>query len=256
MKKTNTFLVVIFSLIFLQGNFAQIKPTSSNALSEKKLSEKMIHMIGTATYTDVYVGPISEQTTTTTDPFGNTTTNTYYCRVLGISYLTLIYGFRYNITEINDEFAFGVSAFPSLGIVQVSSIPNASSQAITMPYTGVFSLPIMAGLSFGAAATQSSSSRLGVFLAVGYEFNNVPMFYSRTIANKDMHTHWVNPCLSFGIKYPSRNQYLGNLNELNLKVGIGIINQDIKTPNNLGTNGYTFNHPFTFRLSYFVYINQ
>lgn len=226
--------------------------TSANAQDEKQPADKMFHAIGTSIYMDIYNGPISEKYITVTDPFGNTSSNYEYYRVTGFSYLTLIYNYRYNIRELSDEAAFGVSAFPSLGIFVGGSYPDES--LIPVKYSGCFNFPVMAGMNFGAAATNKSAAAVGVFLGAGYELNMAPMLYARTLKNKDIQTKWFNPCVSLGFRYEGNN-YFGSLQEINLKMGFGLSGIEIHEPNNLGGQPFIFTKPFTFRLSYSTYLN-
>ncbi|MBC7862529.1 MAG: hypothetical protein IAF38_06095 [Bacteroidia bacterium] len=247
----------ISTLLISAGLFAQSSSKKTDTPKERTREEKTFHSIGTSVYMDVYNGPIREKeiTTTYTDAFGNPVTNTTYdySRVTGYSYFTLIYHYRYNMHEMNDNAALSISAFPSAGIFVGATNPGTSVGVIQQGY-GCFNLPIMAGFEAGAAATQGSSSPIGLFLGAGYELNCAPLMYAKTTDNRDIKTKWVNPCVSIGVRYESKSNF-GNLQEINLKMGFGLASMEIKEPNNMGQNLYTFTKAFTFRLSYFTYLN-
>ncbi len=229
----------------------------SNSKIEKHPTEKMFHSIGTSVYLDIFNGPIREKKITSTDPFGNTYAYYDYARVSGFSYFTFIYHFRYNLHEFNENLSFGASAIPAIGIFAGGSIPGNSVSVITPNFSGCFNLPVMAGFHLGASATNTSSSEMGLFFGAGYEFNNVPMFYAKTVNNRDIQTKWINPCISLGIKYES-NSAFGSLQEINLKIGLGLSGTDFKEPNNFSNNSggaFVFRRPTTIRLSYLTYLN-
>jgi hypothetical protein len=199
---------------------------------------------------DIYNGPIGEKYISQTDPFGNVTENWEYNRVVGLSYFTFIYHYRYNINEMNENMALSVGTFPSIGLAQMTS---SDGTAIPLGY-GCFNLPVMAGLEFGAAATQTSNQPVGFFMGAGYEFNAAPLVYTHTKDNRYIKTKWVNPCVSIGFRY-ERNMSFGSLQELNLKVGMGLTTTELKEPNNMGNAYFTIPRTFTFRLSYLTYLN-
>jgi hypothetical protein len=222
--------------------------------SDKTVAEKTFHSIGTSSFLDIYNGPICERFTSVTDPFGNTTSNYEYARISGYSYFTLIYHYRYNLNEINDNTALSINAFPSAGLFSGSTGTLSPGATVIPQGFGCFNLPVMAGLEVGAAATQKSNSPVGLFLGAGYEFNSAPLVYTRTVDNRYVKTKWVNPCVSIGLRY-EKNMSFGTLQELNLKIGLGISTKEIKEPNNLNGGLYTFPKTFTFRLSYLTYLN-
>ena len=234
-----------------------IGQNSENILPEKKPNEKMFNSLGTSVYLDIYNGPIREKKITATDPFGNTVTSYDYVRVSGFSYFTLIYHYRYNLHEFNNEMAFGLSALPAAGIFAGGSIPTNSSSYIPANYSGCFNLPLMAGFHIGATATNTSSAAMGLFFGAGYEYNAAPLFYARTASNKDIATKWMNPCVSLGLKYESNSNF-GNMQEVNLKVGFGFVGTDFKDPSNFSSTqsgGFIFPKPVTIRIAYFTYLN-
>ena len=239
-------------LIFDQNCFSQ--SDSKNNSSEKSVTEKTFHALGTSVYLDIFNGPIREKKNTITDPFGNTSTNFDYTRVTGYSYFTLIYHYRYNIREMGNDAAFAISAMPSLGLFAGQSIPVSNYGSIPVSLSGCLNAPVMAGLHFGAAATNTSTGTMGFFLGAGYEYNMAPMFFARTALNKDIQTKWLNPCVAIGFRYEGNSSF-GNLQEVNLKFGFGLVGRDIKSPNNLGGSSFVFSAPATIRLSYFTYLN-
>jgi hypothetical protein len=250
----NFHFIFIFLLCLIHHNKINAQGEKKN---EKHPTEKMFHSIGTSVYLDIFNGPIREKKITATDPFGNTTSYYDYVRVSGLSYFTFIYHFRYNIQEFSDNFSFGASAIPSAGIFAGGSIPANSISVIPANFSGCFNLPLMAGFHLGASATNTSSSELGLFLGAGYEFNNAPMFYAKTINNRDIQTKWINPCVSLGLKYES-NSAFGSLQEINLKIGLGLSGTDLKEPSNFSSNpggGFVFKRPSTIRISYLTYLN-
>ncbi len=217
MRKVLLYFVLLssFSFAFAQttGNMQQ-----QNSSEEDSHSDKMFHSIGTSVYVDIFNGPITERYSTVTDPFGNTTSQYTYERISGFNYISLIYHFRYNLREMNDEVSFGVSGLPSLGIFVGGSNPDGQ---IPTAYSGSINFPIMAGINVGAAATKKSQAGVGVYLGTGYEFNAAPLVYAKTVKNKDIDTRWFNPCVSVGLRYES-NSYLGGLQEINFKMGFGL----------------------------------
>jgi hypothetical protein len=245
MKKNFLSFLFFISAIFV----LEAQSTSTTTPTSKDPGEKMFHAIGTTVYLDIYNGPIREKLVT--DPYGNSYYD--YVRVTGLSYFTFIYHFRYNIREMSDNMAFGVSAFPSIGIFVGGSSPANSASTIPVSYSGCFSFPVIAGMHFGETATSKANYPIGFFVGAGYEFNAAPMVFAKTVKNRDIQTKWFNPCVSIGFKYPGSSNF-GNLQEINLKMGFGLVNTDINEPNNLGNGGFVFTKPFTFRISYFTYL--
>jgi hypothetical protein len=244
------FLLPLLLISMMCSSIAQ----TNEPTGEKSHLDKIFHSLGTSVYMDLFNGPITERYSTVTDPFGNTTSQYSYERVFGYNYITLIYNCRYNLREINKEVSFGLNASPAMGIFLGGSNPVPVEGGIPVGYSASFNFPIMAGIHIGAAATKESSSGVGVYLGTGYEFNAAPLVYAKTLKNKDVVTRWFNPCLSLGLRYEGNN-YLGNLQEINFKMGFGLAGIDLREPNNLGGQPYIFTKPFTFRISYFTYLN-
>ena len=251
--------ILIFQLLmvlFYAKSFSQSKTKEGS--SGKSTSEKTFHSIGTSVYLDLFNGPIREVVNkqTATDPFGNTVNivNFDYTRVSGFSYFTLIYHYRYNIMEMGNDAAFGISAMPSFGLFAGQSLPNSNYGSISASLSGCMNIPVMAGIHVGAAATNTSSSSMGFFFGAGYEYNVAPMFYARTPLNRDIKNSWLNPCVNLSLRYEGDSNF-GNLQEISLKIGFGLVNRDIKAPNNLGSNSFLFTAPTTIRLSYSTYLN-
>jgi hypothetical protein len=244
---------IIFGVFFANTVFCQ------NDVLGKSIQEKSFHSLGTSVYLDIFNGPIREvkNTLTVTDPFGNTTTTTTfdYTRVSGYSYFTLIYHYRYNIREMGSDASFGISTLPSLGLFAGQSLPVSSFGSIPVSFSGCMNLPVMAGFHFGTLATNTSRSTMGASLCAGYEYNMAPMFYVKNATNRDIKTSWLNPCISLGVRYEG-NSAFGDVQEINLKVGFGLVGKDLKGPNNLNNNSFLFLAPVTIRLAYFTYLNN
>ncbi|MFN5181957.1 MAG: hypothetical protein ACK5D5_02905 [Bacteroidota bacterium] len=227
---------------------------NKNLSGKKPYSEKVFHSLGTSVYLDIFNGPVREVRNTITDPFGNTSTLFDYTRMSGYSYLTIIYHYRYNLYELGSDVSFSVSGKPSLGLFAGQSLPVSNYGAIPIGFSACMNLPVMAGFNFGAGATNTSSSSMGLYIGGGYEYNIAPMFYIRKPDNKDIQTRWLSPCISLGYRYEGNSSF-GNLQEVNLKIGFGMVGKDIKSPNNLGNQPFVFTVPNTIRLSYFTYLN-
>jgi hypothetical protein len=259
--KKHFIILVVTVLCFIEFNS---QTNSDSNPVEKSYKDRTFHSLGTSVYLDLVYGPIKEsiRRESITDPFGNTVTNTVlnYTRVIGSNYFSLIYRYRYNLYELGNEASYGINLLPSLGLFAGGSTsisyPNSAYDFGTIQpgFSTSLNFPIIVGLNLGAAATNTSTSTMGFFIGGGYEYNMAPMFYQRDVLNKDIVTNWFNPCLSISALYEG-NTAFGNLQEVNLKIGFGLVGQDVRVPSDVNNGAFGFVSPVTIRLSYFTYLN-
>jgi len=243
MKKSN---IIIAACLFSFSVFGQ----------EGEPSKKVLQAFGYSAFTDIIGGPRIVQTywdpqmQTYNSVTGGSTYGGYrniVTQASGFSIVTLLYRFRYNVLEPNDNLSVGLSATPAFAFA-VDPVHGG----------GFLNLPIQAELGFGAGSTYNASSDKGGYVGVGIEMNKFPLVdlsgnnyddptdYGYTIRPK---TFWIQPVISAGFRYWNpRNK----MKEVNLKFGFGAQSDRVT----YSTQNDYVNFPvLTFRLSWITFLN-
>ncbi len=203
-------------------------------------NNKVFHSLGYAVYTEVAAGPVKVDSWI--DQYGP---HTEVAQDAGFSYFSMFYRFRYNVHEMNDNSAIGLSVTPDLGL------------AITAYGAGYFNLPVMAEIEFGAGATYNSTAEKGGLFGFGFEMNKLSLINFNNIGSSGSTEHivqprnfWVQPVLTTGIRYWNKKN---KMKEVNLKFGFGAKNDVL--PATYETNGGFRFPPITLRLSFVTFLN-
>jgi len=195
-----------------------------NAQTLAKAKNKVFHGIGYTAILDIIKTPSTQLNYSGLDQNGNPTSITENVQLTGFSFMTLIYRFRYNIYELSDNRAIGLSASPALGLslfLGSSDYPNGIGG--NMVGLGDIDLPIFLEWESGAGSTYSSSSNYGGMLGAGLDYYYLPFSNSGlTSESGDPITYpkysYVQFALEGGIRYWNK---INRLHEINLKVDLG-----------------------------------
>lgn len=165
-----------------------------------------------------------------------------YSRYASVSMFNFIYAFRYNLLEPSDNFGVGINASPSLGL------------AVTDDGYLSLNLPVYLTANFGTGSTYNTTSNMGGYIGIGYEFNKIGLIGSgdglesevyingSTISTPtdvvEIKTAWLQPMLIAGIRWWSKSN---RLKEFSFKYGFGTNSDlpdnapktEVKTPNSI-----------------------
>lgn len=236
MKKTATILMLsglISTSAFSQGSF------------KDKLFQSLGYSVGYSS------GPLSKLTYF--DPNSNNynyLTGTYssgqyvtnYAQAKDFAIIGLMYRLRYNVHEVSDNFALSVSTAP---VVEMSFVKGERDFG--------FNISGMANAEFGAGSTYNSTSNVGGFVGVGFEYIKSSLlsglsapseFYPATINS------WVEPVFSTGIRYWNKSN---KLREISIKYGFGKVN-DLPLTTYSGSETYG-TRAMSFKVSWLIFLN-
>ena len=129
-----------------------------------------------------------------------------------ISLFTILYRLRYNFYEPGNNLAFGVTATPSIG----AGFCWGQNQSIGDIGLGIFNIPVLCEIDFGAGSTARSYQRIGGLIGLGLDYTYLPFFETNLLNNnQQINYSYLNLCANFGYRYWGRYE---NLREVNLKI--------------------------------------
>lgn len=188
-------------------------------------------------------GPLSKLTSLNPNYYGQGTPDsiTNYAQAKDLTIFGIIYRLRYNVHEVSDNFALSVSTAP---VVEMSFVKGERDFG--------FNISGMANAEFGAGSTYNSTSNVGGFVGLGFEYIKSSLLsalstpselYPATINS------WTEPVFATGIRYWNKNN---KLREVSVKYGFGKINDVPLTTSSSETYG---KRAMSFKFSWLIFLN-
>jgi len=195
--------------------------TAFLALDINAQSDAVFHSVKYTLFADYY------QTTPTAgtfvDPFSGESIDVQG-RVTGSAFLTLVYDFRYNLHELNDDVAISGIVSPAFGLSGTTTELFLAGSAFgtfagvgSLGGFGYLNLSVMPGIEYGAGATYNSSKSVGTFFRVGFDYMLTPITSFDGEEDFDFDgglNGWTGLAMQSGIRYYSKKN---RLREVNLK---------------------------------------
>jgi hypothetical protein len=148
-------------------------------------------------------------------------------RLYGLSLATFSYGFRYNILELSENKAIGISAIPAIGLSFFRIYSNAggiyNKNQNPIGGYGNFTIPILLEYEFGAGATADANLRHGGMIGIGLDYTLLPLSKSSNFQdfsyfqfamtagyrfkNKHDKVREINFLMCLGSSYTHQNSY-------------------------------------------------
>ena len=234
------FLLLSGSLLFSQKGKSKTKEkekhrdkNSGSIFKDHTPYARDFHSVGHSLFFDLNLAPLTSYKV-------NDTLNSY-SRLAEYSFYHISYFFRLNLIQPSDERAITLALNPGIGLGQTAS-KNIGG-------FGMVSLGALLGWETGAGSTYMSGEDRGGFFRLGAEYTYMPLITGKKTAGEHDIRSWISPIVSFGFRKENRKQ---NLIETNFKVGWGFPRQNDLT----ATNSFTFARPFTFRMSFVVFLDH
>jgi hypothetical protein len=139
--------------------------------------------------------------------------NTANSRLYGISFITLLYCFRYNILEISENKALGISTTPAVGFSYLNGWSDNGSIGLyggCFRGYGNFNLPVFLEYEFGAGATYKSNSSRGLVAGLGLDYTLLPFSKTSNFQNFS----YFQFAFTSGYRYLNKHDKLCELNLL------------------------------------------
>ncbi len=212
-------------------------------------NKKIFYSLGfSAPFCDFTVSPVQiAKYSETIQQYGSVPTTgsgTGYFRYTGNSITEISLGLRYNLIEMSENRAFGISAFPTIGLSYInvySYMPTLPIETYSSGY-GKADLPILIEYDFGTGSTASARENGGGFIGMGVDYVILPFYTQRFINNQNIPVIPKFSYYLFAIKAGCRYVNKRNrLNEVNLLLAFGSSNS--LPANSIATElvGSTFN---------------
>lgn len=186
-----------------------------------QMDKNIYHSVGMTAITDYIKSPVINVSVPIHD-YANNTVNYSIEKARAYVYTlgTIIYRFRYNIFDISENRAIGISITPSIGMSFIN-VHSTNSQGIGNQH---LSIPLILEYEFGAGSTYNTIVNYGGLFGIGVDYCLLPFTWGSPYASnsgegvKNPKFSYLQLGIITGYRFWSaRNK----LQEINLKAGIG-----------------------------------